>query len=53
MDFTGRPMHGYVYVGPAGSRTVKAIEKWVEQATAFVATLDGSAKKRTVGKRRR
>jgi hypothetical protein len=53
MDFTGRPMHGYVFVGPGGSRTVKAIEKWVERAAAFVATLDGSAKKRTVGKRRR
>ena len=43
MDFTGRPMNGYVYVGPGGSRTVKAIAKWVEQGAAFVALLDGGA----------
>ena len=40
MDFTGRPMDGYIYVGPGGSRTVKAIEKWVERGAAFVATLE-------------
>ena len=39
MDFTGRPMAGYVYVGPGGSKTVKAIEKWVERGAAFVITL--------------
>jgi TfoX/Sxy family transcriptional regulator of competence genes len=42
MDFTGRPMNGYVFVGPGGSRTEKAIKKWVDRATAFVATLDSS-----------
>jgi len=41
MDFTGRPMNGYVFVGPGGSRTEKAIKRWVDQAAAFVATLDG------------
>jgi hypothetical protein len=41
MDFTGRPMNGYVFVGPDGSRTEKAIKKWVDQGAAFVATLDG------------
>ena len=46
MDFTGRPMNGYVYVGRGGLRTVKAIAKWVEQGAAFVGTLDGAAKKR-------
>ena len=43
MDFTGRPMNGYVYVGRGGSRTVKAIAKWVEQGAAFVVALDGGA----------
>jgi len=51
MDFTGRPMVGYVFVGPGGSRTGKAVKKWVEQGAAFVATLDGGAKKQS--KRRR
>ena len=39
MDFTGRPMDGYIYLGPGGSRTEKAVEKWVERGAAFVATL--------------
>ena len=53
MDFTGRPMVGYVFVGPAGSRTEKAVKKWVEQGAAFVATLEGSAKKPSKRKRSR
>ena len=40
MDFTGRPMNGYIFVGPSGSRTVKSIEPWVERGAAFVATLE-------------
>jgi TfoX/Sxy family transcriptional regulator of competence genes len=46
MDFTGRPMNGYVFVGPGGSRTEQAIKKWVDQGAAFVATLDGGAAER-------
>lgn len=40
MDFTGRPMNGYVFVGPGGSQTEKAVKQWVDQGAAFVATLD-------------
>jgi len=36
MDFTGRPMNGYVFVGRGGSRTEKAIKMWVDQGAAFV-----------------
>jgi TfoX/Sxy family transcriptional regulator of competence genes len=50
MDFTGRPMVGYVFVGPGGCRTEKAVKTWVDRGAAFVATLEGGAKKR--GKRR-
>ena len=47
MDFTGRPMKGYVFVEPGGTRTGKAIKKWVDQGAAFVATLDsGNVSKR-------
>jgi len=53
MDFTGRPMLGYVFVGPSGSRTVKAVERWVERATAFVATLDGAERGSTTAKKKR
>ena len=52
MDFTGRPMNGYVYVGRGGSRTVKAIAKWVEQGAAFVTALDGAAKNRRTTRKR-
>lgn len=41
MDFTGRPLTGYVYVGPHGSRTQRMVDTWVERGTAFVATLAG------------
>jgi TfoX/Sxy family transcriptional regulator of competence genes len=51
MDFTGRPMVGYVFVGPGGSRTEKAVKTWVDQGAAFVATLEGRAKQPS--KRRR
>ena len=36
MDFTGRPLTGLVYVGPAGTRTAAAITAWTERAAAFV-----------------
>jgi hypothetical protein len=39
MDFTGRPMTGYVYVGPGGSRTINMVRSWVDEGAAFVATL--------------
>lgn len=39
MDFTGRPMHGYVFVGPAATRTAQAIKPWLHQALAFVGPL--------------
>jgi len=34
MDFTGRPMKGYVFVEPAGCRTGKAIQSWVDWGAA-------------------
>jgi TfoX/Sxy family transcriptional regulator of competence genes len=39
MDFTGRPMKGYVYVAPDGLRSAAALRKWVDLALAFVATV--------------
>lgn len=39
MDFTGRPMNGYVFVDSAGLRTGKALGAWIEQGAAFVAKL--------------
>jgi TfoX/Sxy family transcriptional regulator of competence genes len=39
MDFTGRPMKGYVYVAPAGCDSQRALEQWVHQGMEFASTL--------------
>lgn len=46
MDFTGRPMKGYVFVEPAGCLDVRAVRRWVERGTEFVATQDRSKRLR-------
>lgn len=38
MDFTGKPLKGYVYVGAKGCGTDAALAAWVERALAFNAT---------------
>lgn len=39
MDFTGKPMRGYVFVDAAGMRTRAQLQRWVKHALEFVATL--------------
>ena len=39
MDLTGRPLRGWVFVGPVGYRTDRALGKWVRQAVAFTGSL--------------
>jgi len=39
MDFTGRPLKGMVYIGPAGLRTCKQLESWLARGLQFVKTL--------------
>ena len=39
MDFTGRPLTGFVYVGPGGHRTEKSLTRWVNLAISFAASL--------------
>ena len=46
MDFTGRPMKGYIFVEPAGCRTEKAVRRWVERGAEFVETLDRGTRSR-------
>ncbi len=41
MDFTGRSIRGFVYVGPEGCQTEEALANWVSQAIDFVKTLKG------------
>jgi hypothetical protein len=39
MDFTGRPLKGFVFVGPGGSKTDKSLAKWLTEAVEFAASL--------------
>jgi TfoX/Sxy family transcriptional regulator of competence genes len=39
MDFTGKPMLGYVFVAPDGVEEDTELERWIRLAASFVATL--------------
>ena len=39
MDFTGRPLRGFVVVSQNGYRTDVDLETWVKQAIEFVSSL--------------
>jgi TfoX/Sxy family transcriptional regulator of competence genes len=39
MDFTGRPLTGFVYVGPSGHARRQSLAKWVKRALGFVRSL--------------
>ena len=47
MDFTGRPMQGYVYVAPEGLETDAALEGWVSRAIAYATQLPAKGPRRT------
>ena len=46
MDFTGKPMKGFVYVGPQGLKTERMLIGWVSRGVAFAATLPPKKPKR-------
>lgn len=52
MDFTGRPMKGYVYVAPAGINTAAKLRRWLQRGLEFADTLPPkTAKKKTAKKK--
>ena len=51
MDFTGRPMTGFVYVGPEGLRTERMLIRWVSRGVAFASTLPPKNPKRSTPRR--
>lgn len=46
MDFTGRPLKGYVYVSPNGIKRDTQLRPWLRQSISFVSTLEQKAGKR-------
>jgi hypothetical protein len=49
MDFTGRPMDGFLFVGPAGTANARSLKKWVARGVGFASSLPPKEK---VGRRR-
>jgi len=43
MDFTGKPLKGFVYVAPAGFESDEALAEWVGLSLEFVRTLPAKA----------
>jgi TfoX/Sxy family transcriptional regulator of competence genes len=39
MDFTGKPLKGYLYVNSKGLSTETALNRWIEHGLALVGTL--------------
>ena len=39
MDFTGKPMKGFIYVGAQGVKTDRTLMNWVNQGVAFASSL--------------
>ncbi len=52
MDFTGRPLPGYVYVSGAGCRGA-SLANWIEQGAQYVAAMPEAKTKRKGPKSRR
>ena len=44
MDFTGRPMRGYVFVDPAGIKSAADLKRWVALCADFAAKLPAKKK---------
>jgi TfoX/Sxy family transcriptional regulator of competence genes len=45
MDFTGKPMRGYVYVGPEALKSAGDLARWVDLCADFVAGLPAKRRK--------
>ncbi|MEX0992290.1 MAG: TfoX/Sxy family protein [Actinomycetota bacterium] len=39
MDFTGKPMRGFLFVAPEGIRTAKQLQGWIDRGVAYASTL--------------
>lgn len=52
MDFTGKPLKGFVYVDPEGIETDKQLDGWLDRARAFVSTLPPKEEKTRAEKKK-
>jgi TfoX/Sxy family transcriptional regulator of competence genes len=49
MDFTGKPMKGFVYVVPEGYESDADLERWVNLGVSYVSSLPAKPASRTSG----
>lgn len=47
MDFTGRPMKGFVFVDPTGTHLEKDLARWIDLGLTFNARAKASKRKKT------
>ena len=47
MDFTGRPMRGFVYVSPPGFRTAAALRAWLSRGERVATQMAKPARRRS------
>lgn len=50
-DITGRPMSGWILVGPEATASIDALVEWVDRALSFVATLPAGGGRGTKAKK--
>lgn len=43
MNFTGRPMKNFLYVGPKGYASAAALRKWIKRSVGFALSLPSKA----------
>jgi hypothetical protein len=53
MDFTGRPLRGFVYVAPSGVATDDALGEWIGRGLAFTERGEAPKKLRRAARRSR
>jgi TfoX/Sxy family transcriptional regulator of competence genes len=46
MDFTGRPLKGYIYVDPPGLKTAAALASWLNRGLTFIQDLNATPRRR-------
>lgn len=53
MDFTGKPMRGFVYVAPAGFSTVTDLNEWIARGLRFAESPEAPRRTKTAKNDRR
>lgn len=53
MDFTGKPMIGYVYVAPGGCADGKSLRQWVGWGLEFVSSLPPEKRQKRPSRRKK